>query len=377
LHRAFTLRATDIHIDPSQGTGYTVRMRIDGRLEHYCDLDPDLAAHLLQQFKVLADLDIADPFNPHEGRLRLNDPTLNGQIRVTTAPVQGGQSVCLRLQSETSMFRPLGELDLLENTYDDVTKLLHRGEGLVLVTGPTGAGKTTTVYSMLRELESHEHQRNIVTIEDPVEFKVPFLRQMSVNEAHGLTLDMGLRTMLRMDPDVIFVGEVRDGQTAALAMRAASSGKYVFSTLHTRDVASTVTVLRDLEVPANSLAGNLTGIVSQRLVRRLCAQCRELHNVTDAERRIFADHQLDAPAMVYRAVGCDHCRRHGYFGRIGIFEVAVADSALRELIARGASEEEIREVIRAAGVPSLSHDGLIKALAGLTSLEEVQQMRWM
>jgi general secretion pathway protein E len=377
LHRACSLRATDIHIDPGHDDESTVRMRIDGQLEHYCDLDADLVSHLLQQFKILANIDIADPFNPHEGWLRLDDPQLNCQIRITTAPVQGGESVCLRLQSETSMLRPLSELGLAENTHDAVTKLLHRGEGLVLVTGPTGSGKTTMVYSMLKELEPCKHHRNIVTIEDPVEFDVPFLRQLSVSDAHGLTLDTGLRTMLRMDPDVIFVGEIRDGATAALAMRAASSGKYVFSTLHTRDVASTVTALRDLNVPATSLAGNLSGIISQRLVRRLCPQCRELRDTTDAERQLLAEHQLDVPSMIYQAVGCDHCRHIGYFGRTGMFEVVVANGAIRESITHNATEKEVRDVIRATGVPSLTADGLSKALNGLTSIEEVQRMRWM
>jgi general secretion pathway protein E/type IV pilus assembly protein PilB len=275
------------------------------------------------------------------------------------------------------MFRPLRELGLTQNHLDAVTQLLHRGEGLVLVTGPTGAGKTTMVYSMLRELQPQEHRRNIVTIEDPVEFKAPFLRQMNVNDERGLTLDVGLRTMLRMDPDVIFVGEIRDGQTATLAMRAASSGKYVFSTLHTRDVASTITACGDLQVPATSLAGNLTGIISQRLVRRLCPQCRELRTITAAERQLLAEHQLETPSTVFQAIGCDHCRQHGYLGRIGLFEVVVVDETLGELIARSASEEEIRGVIRGTGVPSLVADGLMKALSGLTSIDEVQQLRWM
>ena len=230
---------------------------------------------------------------------------------------------------------------------------------------------------MLRELEPREQHRNIVTIEDPVEFNVPFLRQMSIDEAHGITLNAGLRTMLRMDPDVVFVGEIRDGQTAEMAMRDASSGKYVFSTLHTRDVASTVTALRDLGVSPRSLAGNLTGIISQRLVRRLCPQCRELGPITDRARQLLAEHDVEIPSQLYEARGCDRCRGMGYRGRVGVFEVAVASPALVEAIDRGAPEDELRRLIRSAGTPSLTTDGLKKAIDGITSIEEVTQMRWM
>jgi type IV pilus assembly protein PilB len=377
LHRAQSLRATDIHIDPTVAGRYGVRLRIDGRLEHYCDLDGDLAVHLLQQFKVLADLDIAEPFRPHEGRLRLPDSNWDCQVRITTSPVVGGESVCLRLQTQGTMFRPLDDLGLTAATQSAVEEMLHRSEGIVLVTGPTGAGKTTTVYSMLRELEPRREQRNIVTIEDPVEFNCPRLRQMSVDEAHGITLNTGLRTMLRMDPDVVFVGEIRDAQTAEMAMRAASSGKYVFSTLHTRDVAGTVTALRDLGVSARSLAGNLAGIISQRLLRRLCPQCREPAPVADYAQQLLTDHDLEIPLQLYQAKGCDHCRGIGYHGRVGAFEVAVASRALIEAIDREAPEDEFRRLIRSTGSPSLTHDGLEKALAGTTSLEEVHQMRWM
>jgi type II secretory ATPase GspE/PulE/Tfp pilus assembly ATPase PilB-like protein len=377
LQRAESLRATDVHIDPIAVGAYSVRLRIDGRLEHYCDLDSDLAAHLLQQFKILGDLDIAEPFRPHEGRLRLSPTNLDCQVRITTSPVAGGESVCLRLQTRSTMFRPLGDLGLVATTQSAIEDMLHRGEGIVLVAGPTGAGKTTTVYSMLRELEPPKQHRNIVTIEDPVEFNCPFLRQMSVDEAHGITLSAGLRTMLRMDPDVVFVGEIRDAQTAEMAMRAASSGKYVFSTLHTRDVASTVTALRDLGVSPRSLAGNLTGIISQRLVRRLCHQCRELGPITDHARQLLADHDVEMPSQLYRAGGCDNCRNTGYCGRVGAFEVAVAVHQLIEAIDREAPEDELRRLIRSTGTASLTNDGLKKAIDGFTTIEEVLQMRWL
>jgi type II secretory ATPase GspE/PulE/Tfp pilus assembly ATPase PilB-like protein len=230
---------------------------------------------------------------------------------------------------------------------------------------------------MLRELRPREQHRNIVTIEDPVEFNVPFLRQMSVDEVHGMTLNAGLSTMLRMDPDVVFVGEVRDAESAQMAMRAASSGKYVFSTLHTRDVASSITALRDLGVSPRSLAGNLTGIISQRLVRRLCHECRVPGPITTSARQFFAEHDVRLPSQLYSARGCDNCRNTGYRGRIGVFEVAVAGREFIDAIDRNASEDELRQLIRATGTPCLTTDGLTKAIDGITTVEEVRQMRWL
>ena len=220
LKRARLLRATDIHIDPTVDNNYSVRLRIDGQLEHYCDLDTDLAAHLLQQIKVLANMNITEPFRAHEGCLQLPHANWDCHVRITSAPVAGGESICLRLQTQERIFRPLSELGLASPTVGAINQMLRRGEGIVLVTGPTGAGKTTTVYSMLRELEANKPLCNIVTIEDPVEFRIPFLRQMNVDESHGATLNSGLRTALRMDPDIIFVGEIRDSQTAEMAMRS-------------------------------------------------------------------------------------------------------------------------------------------------------------
>jgi type II secretory ATPase GspE/PulE/Tfp pilus assembly ATPase PilB-like protein len=377
LERARATRATDIHIDPIGDNRCSVRFRIDGSLEHYCDLDADLAAHLLQQFKILADINIAEPFRPHEGRLQLPHLTWDCQVRITTSPVAGGESICLRLQEEGTLLRPLSELGLEEKTFSSIEEMLRRGEGIVLVTGPTGVGKTTTVYSMLRELQTSKRHRNIVTIEDPVEFDVPFLRQMSIDDTHGITLTSGLRTMLRMDPDIIFVGEIRDGHTAEMAMRAASSGKYVFSTLHTRDVASTVTALRDLGISPRSLAGNLTGIISQRLVRRICPTCRQRQPTPERARQLLAEHGLEAPTELYVASGCDHCRGRGYRGRIGIFEVAVAHRLIVDAIEREAPEDELRGLIRSTETDSLATDGFRKVLEGHTSIEEVERMQWM
>lgn len=376
LLRAIRLRATDLHMDPSGADDdeYSVRMRIDGRLEHYCDLNSDLARHHIQQFKVLADVRFGEPFVAHEASLRLPGTKFDCHVRLTTSPVAGGESLCLRIQSKAAIVRPLAELGLLSGNCESVDEIRSRGEGLVLVTGPTGSGKTTTVYSILNEMCPDGHSRNVVTIEDPVEFNLPFLRQMNVDEAHGLTLAKGLRTMLRMDPDVVFVGEIRDAETAQTAMRAASSGKYVFSTLHTRDVASTVTALFDLGVAARSLAGNLAGIISQRLVRRLCTACRERVSMNDADRQYFIEYAVEPVDEVFASRGCDRCRSTGYFGRIGIFEAISSSSTIVDAINQQLTEEKVRAAIRSSGTRSLIANALCFVVDGTTSLDEVRSM---
>jgi general secretion pathway protein E len=373
LIRAVALRTTDVHID-AVGREYSVRFRIDGRLERYCQLDSDVAAHLIQQFKTMARLDIADPFHPQEGRLRLPSELAHLEVRLTMSPVAGGEAVALRIFDRESVFRPLDRLGLSERSLEVIDGMAQRGEGLVLVTGPTGSGKTTTVYSMLQTLGSG--QRNIVSIEDPVEFPASFVRQMEVDERHGVTMTSGLRTLLRMDPDVIFLGEIRDAEAAEIAMRAAGSGKYVFSTLHTRDVASTITALRDLGVDARSLAGNLTSIISQRLVRRLCPECRVAASLSNDDRALLQKHGIEPPAQWFRSVGCTACRGTGYRGRIGIFEVVLADEGLLREIPREAPEHELREYTRRLRTADLTTDALTKVCAGVTSFDEAMKMCW-
>ena len=372
LWRALTARATDIHV-ATASEGIEVRFRIDGRLEHYCNLSRELGNSLVTQFKVMANLDIAEPFHAKEGRLQLPAAMAGHEGRLTIMPVMGGEALALRLLDEQRMVRPLEELGLSSGNLESFHHILKHGEGLVLVTGPTGSGKTTTVYSMLNALEGAH--RNILTIEDPVEFMLPVARQISVDPRHGLTLASGLRSLLRMDPDVIMVGEIRDGEAAEMAMRAASSGKYVFSTLHTRDVASTITAVRDLHIDNRSLAANLTGIISQRLVRRLCQECFRTRPPTHEEADYFAARGLAAPDLLAAPVGCPHCRGRGYRERIGVFEVVMNRSDIARAIEEGMPEELLREQIR-ADTATLAADALEKVSQRLTSLDEVRSMRW-
>lgn len=373
LRRALEAKASDLHIVP-EGDHYVVQFRIDGRLEQYCPLHAEVAAPLLRQYRLLADLDIAEPFRPHEGRLQL-PPSLAGvEVRITSIPVAGGEAVALRLQHSDKLMLPLDRLGLAGAARSAVERMLTHGAGLVLVTGPTGSGKTTTVYSLLKLLD--DGRRHIVSIEDPVEYRVDFISQTEVDPRHDITMTTGLRTLLRMDPDVVFVGEIRDVMAAEIAMRAGSSGRYVFSTLHTRDVASTVTALRDLHVDNRSLAGNLTGIISQRLVRRLCLDCCAEAPPEDAVRRAFEAEGLEPPALVGRPVGCPLCRGTGFRGRIGVFEAVVAEGLSADAIQRGAPEDELRRLFRSDGTPSLLASALEHARQGITSPEEAQSILW-
>lgn len=374
LERALAARATDVHIDPISDQKFKVRFRIDGRLEQFCILDQSVAAPLLLQLKLMSNLDIAQPFEPNEGRLRLPPEMSRIEVRITTVPACGGDAVALRLLEREESPRTLSGLGFSSTAIEAVQDMLHEGEGLLLVTGPTGSGKTTTVHAILQLLDNG--QRNIVSIEDPVEYRVPAIRQLSVDLRHGVTMARGLATLLRMDPDVVFIGEIRHAEALEIAMRAASSGRYVLSTLHTRDVASTVTALRDLHADDLSLAGNLKGIVCERLIRRVCPECCDHAPITESERNAFLAEGLEPPPALPRSRGCPRCRKTGFHGRIGVFEVVRTTGAIAELIQRGIPEADLRKAIRATRAPTLMADALAKVRDGLTTLEEAQSIQW-
>jgi general secretion pathway protein E len=375
VERARRLFATDVHIDPAGEGGYAIRMRIDGKLTEYCTLDGDVAAHLVNRLKTLANLDIASPFQPLEGRLRLPEGLTDIEVRITTAPVAGGEAVSLRILVRSRVFLPLESLGLSAAALETILGMVRSVEGLVVVTGPTGAGKTTTVYSMLDAIASEE--RNMLSIEDPVELAVPFIRQMSVDERHGITIASGLRTILRMDPDVVFVGEIRDAETAGVAMQAANSGRYVLSTMHARSIASTITAFSDLRVDRRSLAGNLAGIVNQRLVRRLCTRCREEAPVADRHRAVYEEAGIEPPRTLFRPRGCQHCRHSGHHGRIGIFEVGRMGPEIRAAIHAGEGDRRLQDILAAAGIRPLIVDALAKIGDGVVDFDEAMRMHWL
>ena len=374
ITRANSLRATDVHIDPISAEEYEVRLRVDGQLSQYCVLSKNVAEHLVHQLHVLARLDQSQPFKPREGRLHFPENTTNLEVRLTSALVAGGEAVSLRIFAPDRIDLDVDKLGLSQYSLSNMNKLIGDARGLVLITGPTGSGKTTTVYSMLAAFR--KRNLNILAIEDPVEFNVPFVRQMSVDESHGVTMTSGLKTMLRMDPDIVLIGEVRDAEAAAIAMSAANAGRLVLSSMHTRDAAATITALRDLAIDDRSLIGNLVGVVNQRLVRRLCRSCRASREPTQQEAEHFVTHGIQVPDRVYFQVGCDQCQNSGYMGRCGVFETVLFANGLLDSVASHQSEIVLRNALRSAGVPSLTSDALSKVRDGITSLEEIHSISW-
>jgi type II secretory ATPase GspE/PulE/Tfp pilus assembly ATPase PilB-like protein/nucleotide-binding universal stress UspA family protein len=380
IERARQLNATDIHVDPIGEATYSVRLRIDGRLVEYSRLEESVAVHLINRLKTLGSLDFMTPFKPLEGRLRLPSDMEDTEVRITTAPVAGGEAVSLRLLVRSRVFLPLEHLGLSDVDIERVRGMIRSVEGLVVVTGPTGSGKTTFAYSMLESLASMDAnrvERNMVSIEDPVELAVPFLRQISTNPKQGITFASGLKTILRMDPDVIFVGEVRDRETATVAMQAANSGRYVVSTMHARSVVSTVTALIGMGLERRLLAANLSGVVNARLARRLCLECRRAVTPDERQREAFAAAGLPIPDEVFVPHGCDSCRRTGYRNSIGLFEVATITADVREVIVSHADDRELERAIRATGARPLRTDALEKVAAGIVDFRGATEVHWL
>jgi len=380
IQRARRLGATDIHIDPVSDANTSVRLRIDGHVMHYCTLEPAVAAHLVNRLKTLADLDIAAGMRPHEGRLRLPDELDETEVRITTAPVAGGEAVALRLLVRSRVFLPLEHLGLSEADLEATRGMIRSVEGLVVVSGPTGSGKTTFAYSMLESLAASGDDgadRIMASIEDPVELAVPFMRQMETNARQGITFASGLRTLLRMDPDVIFVGEIRGRDTAAVAMRAANSGRYVVSTMHARSAVSTIAALAGMGLDRRLLSSNLTGIVNVRLVRRLCPECRRAEPPDQGQLEAFAAAGVAAPERVFVPQGCQACRRTGYRGRIGLFEVATLGAEARDCLAGEADDRRLARLLSDAGVRPLLSDALHKAAAGIVDYREATAVHWL
>lgn len=372
LRRAIAARATDIHLDP-YADEVEVRFRIDGRLEHFCRLSDLVAAKTIAQFKLMAELDVAEPFEPQEGHLELPLEFDSYAGRVTVVPVAGGEAVAVRLLNREWLVRPLNMLGLTSEQQPTIDELLPNNEGIVLVSGPTGSGKTTTLYSLLYALD--DGHRSIVTIEDPIEFRIPAFLQIEVDARHDVTMSRALKTVLRMDPDIIMLGELRDKEATSLAMRAADTGTYVLGTLHARDAAAVITAMRDQQIDQRSFAANLRAVISQRLVRRLCEECSDWRPITDAEQMAFIDAGLESPTQIRYPVGCSRCHGTGYYERIGVFEIAENTGELEEAIKAGEAENLIRRILRRSGIRSHVVDGLEKIRSGITSIEEIRSLR--
>ncbi len=369
LEDALRENASDIHLDPF-GDGYQVRFRIDGQLVDTIRLSVDQGRYLLRCVKSHCDLDPAFTMRPQDGRAEFQIGARMVSVRAGTAPSVLGEKLALRiLPAELSHLR-LDELGLSPVGYTRLRRALEDARGMILVSGPTGAGKTTTVYALLHELR--HTNRSVVTIEDPVEYVIEGVTQIQVNEAQGLTFAEGVKGLLRLDPDIICMGEIRDRVSALAAIDAADSGHVFLSTLHARDAAGTITALRNFGLADPDIAATLDVIVAQRLVRRLCPACRRQEPPTPAEVEWLRAYGKPVPRMTWHAVGCPQCSQSGYRGRIGIFEVHRLREEDADLILKHADERTLRRHMRMAGTLSLHDDDLLKVADGITSLAELR-----
>ncbi len=367
VENAIGSEASDIHIEPFEDT-LRVRYRIDGILYDQEAPPRRLQAAVTSRIKIMAEMNIAERRLPQDGRIRV---TLHGRrvdIRVSTIPTVHGESIVMRLLDRGSVFFPLERLGFPPDTLARFEALITRPHGIVLVTGPTGSGKTTTLYAALDKINSPD--RKIITIEDPVEYQLKGVNQIPVKPKIGLTFATGLRHIVRQDPDVILVGEIRDLETAEISIQAALTGHLVFSTLHTNDAPSAITRLQDMGVEPYLLSSVLEGVLAQRLVRKICGACRAPDHVSAADLEALGV-GADPHTALFHGKGCDECRGTGYRGRIGIYELFPITEDVRSLTLRRASSREIRRHAMDAGMVTLRLDGWHKAVQGLTTVEEI------
>ncbi|MEQ1573345.1 MAG: ATPase, T2SS/T4P/T4SS family [Vicinamibacterales bacterium] len=370
MQSALKRGASDVHIEPSEDN-VIIRHRLDGLLKEVMTLPKWVHEGLVARIKILAGMDIAEKRLPQDGRIRVTgEDGLSVDFRASTLRTIFGEKFVLRVLDQSKGAPPLEELGFSATALEQLRFFLRHQHGMVLVVGPTGSGKTTTLSSALTSLQSG--RTNIITIEDPVEYQIPGINQTQINDKIDLTFANALRSILRQDPDVVMVGEIRDLETARVAMQAAQTGHLVLSTLHTDDAPSCVTRLIDIGTEPYIAASALVGVVAQRLIRRLCTHCRRPYAPDPEALRAMSVTESEAEAITfYRAVGCDRCNQTGYRGRVGIYEVMTVTDTLRRLIAQRGSEEQVREAAIAAGMVTLGEDGLTKVKAGLTTPDEL------
>ena len=364
--------ASDIHFEPEAGF-LRIRYRVDGILRQIRALHKSYWAAMAVRVKLMAGMNIAETRAPQDGRITLNISGRQIDFRVAAQPTIHGENVVLRILDRQKSIVPLDDIGLDEAHLDQLKLMIPRPEGIILVTGPTGSGKTTTLYSMLNHI--NQEGVNIMTLEDPVEYPMSMIRQTSVAEAAKLDFANGIRSMMRQDPDVILVGEIRDADTAEMAFRAAMTGHQVYSTLHTNSAIGVVPRLLDIGVLPDIMAGNIIGVIAQRLIRRLCVHCRRPYKAESHEMRLLSPAGASESApVIYRATGCERCDFQGYRGRLPVMELLRMDIDLDELIAQRATAREFRRVAAEKGFRPLADDGLRRVLDGSTSLDEVARV---
>ncbi len=371
-------RATDIHVSPEQVASH-IFYRIDGVLHHYFSIPREIHPSLVSRVKIIGGMDISEQRLPQDGGFSYTFLGEGYDVRVSTVPTAYGENVVMRLLPKNLSLFNLKNLGFEEDTLRDFEEVISKPYGMLLVTGPTGSGKTTTLYAALRRINALK--KNILTVEDPIEYRFPFIKQTQVNEKAGYTFARAVRHFLRQDPDVILIGEVRDEETAEMAVRAAITGHLVLSTLHTNDAVSTIPRLIDLKVKEYMVASGVLAISAQRLVRKICPFCKEEYRASleELKRFGFTDEMIgkyvkEEPVTLYRGRGCEHCRGTGYLGRQAVVELLKIDEEIGDMIVRGYPPLTLLQRAKEKGMRTLKEDGLLKVLKGITTPEEVRRV---
>jgi len=368
--RAVKESASDIHIEPFGENTLKVRYRIDGILHDVMSLPRNLQLAVISRIKIMSDLDIAERRLPQDGRIQVNVGGRNINIRVSILPAVTGESAVLRILDPSSILLELDSLGFSPDILPNFLSLIKKPNGIILVTGPTGSGKSTTLYTTLNLLNSTE--KKIMTIEDPVEYRLNGISQVQAKPKIGLTFAAGLRSFLRQDPDIMLVGEIRDKETAEIAVQAALTGHIVLSTLHTNDAPSSVIRLIDMGIEPFLISSSLVGIIAQRLVRRICPKCKKEIKITPVIEKIMDEYKIKSNEItLYKGEGCPYCKDTGYKGRIAIFELMVITENIRDLISKNVTTGKLREAAISEGMCQLRKDGIKKVCEGLTTIDEI------
>jgi type II secretory ATPase GspE/PulE/Tfp pilus assembly ATPase PilB-like protein len=367
ITQAVRERATDIHIEPRK-TEIAVRYRVDGLLHNARLVPKHLHPAITSRLKIISGMNIAERRVPQDGRIPLNVDGKEIDLRVSTLPTIFGEKIVMRILDKSSTLLSLSQLGFMHDAQLVFERIINQPYGMILITGPTGSGKTTTLYAVLRQLNSPE--KNLITVEDPVEYQLTGVNQVQINPKAGLTFANSLRSILRQDPDIIMVGEIRDSETAEIAINAALTGHLVLSTLHTNDAPSAITRLVDMGIEPFLIASSLIGVTAQRLVRKICPHCK-VEYTPHIDSLSFLELEIPKHVKLYRGHGCEKCQGKGYLGRTALQEVMGVDESIKTLILERASSSMIKEQARKNGMRTLLEDGWAKVLEGITTMEEV------
>ena len=372
LEQSVRHRASDIHIEPYEEY-IRVRFRIDGKLQQMFEYETSILNAVVARIKITAGMDISEKRKPQDGRINIKVDKLAYDLRVSTLPTMYGEKIVMRVNSKEGFRKGKSELGLFPDDLEKFETILNHPHGIILVTGPTGSGKSTTLYTALNEINKED--LNIVTVEDPVESQIAGINQVQVNTKAGLTFASALRSILRQDPDVIMIGEIRDAETAEIAVKASITGHLVVSTLHTNDAASSITRLGDMGVEPFLISASVVGIIAQRLVRKLCPKCKERVIASPEDKQILGKNISDE-VNIYKAKGCHQCNKTGYIGRLGVYEIMPIDHDLRVIINRKGSVDDIREAALRNGLKTIRANSIRLVLNGTTTLDEMLRIAY-